>query len=183
MRAGSRRTATRGRSGTPAAGSTSRTLSIDERRYAPTVVTPSTDDAIVAGVRSGDEAVFAQLLDDWSRSMLLLARTFVFTEASAEEVVQDTWLAVIEGIDRFEGRSSVRTWVYRILANTAQRRGSRERRVVPLSGPIVFRGLTNPFPGTGGNSRPRGRPARRPSPRTRSSPPRPAIGWPTRCAG
>ena len=67
------------------------------RRYAPRVVTPSTDDAIVAGLRSGDEAVFAQLLDDWSRSMLLLARTFVSTEASAEEVVQDTWLAVIQG--------------------------------------------------------------------------------------
>ena len=63
------------------------------------MVTSSTDDAIVAGVRSGDEAVFAQLLDEWSRSMLLLARTFVSTEASAEEVVQDTWLAMIRGID------------------------------------------------------------------------------------
>ncbi len=97
------------------------------------VVTPSTDDAIVAGVRSGDEAVFAQLLDDWSRSMLLLARTFVSTEASAEEVVQDTWLAVIRGIDRFEGRSSLRTWVYRILVNTAKKRGVRESRTVPWS--------------------------------------------------
>ena len=97
------------------------------------MVTPSTDDAIVAGVRSGDEAVFAQLLDDWSRSMLLLARTFVSTEASAEEVVQDTWLAVIRGIDRFEGRSSLRTWVYRILVNTAKKRGVRERRTVPWS--------------------------------------------------
>jgi RNA polymerase sigma-70 factor (ECF subfamily) len=97
------------------------------------VVTSSTDDAIVAGVRSGDEAVFAQLLDDWSRSMLLLARTFVSTEASAEEVVQDTWLAVIRGIDRFEGRASLRTWVYRILVNTAKTRGVRESRIVPWS--------------------------------------------------
>jgi RNA polymerase sigma-70 factor (ECF subfamily) len=97
------------------------------------VVTSSTDDAIVAGVRSGDEAVFAQLLDDWSRSMLLLARTFVSTEASAEEVVQDTWLAVIRGIDQFEGRSSLRTWVYRILVNTAKKRGVRESRTVPWS--------------------------------------------------
>jgi RNA polymerase sigma-70 factor, ECF subfamily len=97
------------------------------------VVTSSTDDAIVAGVRSGDEDVFAQLLDEWSRSMLLLARTFVSTEASAEEVVQDTWLAVIRGIDRFEGRASLRTWVYRILVNTAKKRGVRESRTVPWS--------------------------------------------------
>jgi len=122
------------------------------------VVTPSTDDAIVAGVRSGDEAVFAQLLDDWSRSMLLLARTFVSTEASAEEVVQDTWLAVIRGIDRFEGRSSLRTWVYRILVNTAKKRGVRERRTVPWSSladddhgptvdPALFRDADDPYPG------------------------------------
>ena len=122
------------------------------------MVTPSTDDAIVAGVRSGDEAVFAQLLDDWSRSMLLLARTFVSTEASAEEVVQDTWLAVIRGIDRFEGRSSLRTWVYRILVNTAKTRGIRESRTVPWSSladedhgptvdPALFRDAGDQYPG------------------------------------
>ena len=122
------------------------------------MVTPSTDDAIVAGVRSGDEAVFAQLLDDWSRSMLLLARTFVSTEASAEEVVRDTWLAVIRGIDRFEGRSSLRTWVYRILVNTAKKRGVRERRTVPWSSladddhgptvdPALFRDADDPYAG------------------------------------
>jgi RNA polymerase sigma-70 factor (ECF subfamily) len=87
----------------------------------------------VAGVRAGDEAVFAQLLNDWSRSMLLLARTFVSTDASAEEVVQDTWLAVVRGIDRFEGRASLRTWVYRILVNTAKKRGTRESRTLPWS--------------------------------------------------
>ena len=122
------------------------------------MVTSSTDDAIVAGVRSGDEAVFAQLLDDWSRSMLLLARTFVSTEASAEEVVQDTWLAVIRGIDRFEGRSSLRTWVYRILVNTAKKRGVRESRTVPWSSladddhgptldPALFRDAGDPYAG------------------------------------
>ncbi len=101
------------------------------------VVSSSTDDAIVAGVRAGDEAVFALLLSDWSRSMLMVARTFVSTEASAEEVVQDTWLAVIRGIDGFEGRSSLRTWVYRILVHTAKRRGiAREpRRAVGQPGP------------------------------------------------
>jgi RNA polymerase sigma-70 factor (ECF subfamily) len=122
------------------------------------VVTSSTDDAIVAGVRSGDEAVFAQLLDEWSRSMLLLARTFVSTEASAEEVVQDTWLAVIRGIDGFEGRSSLRTWVYRILVNTAKKRGVRESRVLPWSSlgdddhgptvdPALFRDAADQCPG------------------------------------
>ncbi len=121
---------------------------------------PGADVAIVEGVRSGDEAVFAQLLNDWSRSMLLLARTFVSTEASAEEVVQDTWLAVIRGIDRFEGRSSLRTWVYRILVNTAKKRGVRERRTVPWSSlagaedddgptvdPALFRGAHDQYPG------------------------------------
>jgi RNA polymerase sigma-70 factor, ECF subfamily len=123
------------------------------------VVTSSTDDAIVAGVRAGDEVVFAQLLNDWSRSMLLLARTFVSTEASAEEVVQDTWLAVIRGIDGFEGRSSLRTWVYRILVNTAKRRGVRESRTVPWGSlteddggapsvdPALFRGAEDQYPG------------------------------------
>ena len=126
------------------------------------MVTSSTDDAIVAGVRAGDEAVFAQLLNDWSRSMLLLARTFVSTEASAEEVVQDTWLAVIRGIGGFEGRSSLRTWVYRILVNTAKRRGVRESRTLPWSSltggegddvrgpsvdPALFRGEDDQYPG------------------------------------
>ena len=122
------------------------------------MVTSSTDDAIVAGVRSGDEDVFAQLLDEWSRSMLLLARTFVSTEASAEEVVQDTWLAVIRGIDRFEGRASLRTWVYRILVNTAKKRGVRESRTVPWSSladddrgptvdPALFQDAGDRYPG------------------------------------
>ncbi len=91
--------------------------------------------------------------------MLLLARTFVSTEASAEEVVQDTWLAVIRGIDRFEGRSSFRTWVYRILVNTARKRGVREGRTVPWSSvsvhedhgptvdPALFRDAADAYPG------------------------------------
>ena len=85
---------------------------------------------LVAALRAGDEAAFARLVDDWSRPMLMLARGFVSTEASAEEVVQDTWLAVIKGLDRFEGRSSLRTWVYRILVNTAKSRGVREHRTL-----------------------------------------------------
>ncbi|WP_459805531.1 RNA polymerase sigma factor [Herbidospora sp. RD11066] len=91
------------------------------------------DPVIVAGLRSGDEAVFALLLDEWSRGMLRLARSYVSTAASAEEVVQDTWLAVIRAVGTFEGRSSLRTWVYRILVNTARRRGERESRTIPVS--------------------------------------------------
>jgi len=114
------------------------------------------DDAtIVARLRAGDEAMFAELLDGWSQGMLRAARAYVSTVASAEDVVQDTWLAVIRGIDRFEGRSSLKTWVYRILVNTAKTRGVRESRTVPYGhagdGPTVdparFRGPGDPYPG------------------------------------
>jgi RNA polymerase sigma-70 factor (ECF subfamily) len=115
------------------------------------------DDVLVRRLQSGDEAAFGLVLDSWSGGMLRLARSFVSTEESAAEVVQETWLAVIEGIGRFEGRSSVKTWVYRILTNTAKRRGTREQKVVPLSsidsdnGPTVdpsrFRPPGDPFPG------------------------------------
>lgn len=100
------------------------------------------DDVLVARLRAGDDHVFALLLDHWSGSMLRLARSFVSTEASAAEVVQETWLAVIEGVDGFEGRSSVKTWVYRILTNTAKRRGTREHRVLPWSDVVPESGPT-----------------------------------------
>jgi RNA polymerase sigma-70 factor (ECF subfamily) len=88
---------------------------------------------LLAALRAGDEAVFSRVVNDWSRPMLMLARGFVSTEASAEEVVQETWLAVIKGLDRFEGRSALRTWVYRILVNTAKSRGVKEHRALPWS--------------------------------------------------
>ncbi|MGV9599352.1 RNA polymerase sigma factor [Streptosporangium sandarakinum] len=115
------------------------------------------DDVVVAALRAGDEAMFATLLDTWSRGMLWLARSHVSTNDSAQEVVQDTWLAVIRGINAFEGRSSVKTWVYRILVNTARKRGVRENRVVPWSSafehesptvePARFQGADDPLPG------------------------------------
>ena len=115
------------------------------------------DTVLVAGLRAGDDACFALVLDAWSPGMLRVARAFVSTPDSAAEVVQDAWLAVIEGIGGFSGRSSVKTWVYRILVNTAKRRGRRESRVVPWSsvapdaGPTVdpafFQGAGEPFPG------------------------------------
>jgi RNA polymerase sigma-70 factor, ECF subfamily len=91
------------------------------------------DEELVARLRDRDEAAFALLVDTWSGGMGRLARSFVATRESADEVVQDTWLAVIRGLDGFEGRSSLKTWVYRILVNTARRRGSREGRTVPMS--------------------------------------------------
>ena len=85
--------------------------------------------------------------------MTRVARSHVSTDASADEVVQDTWVAVLRGIDRFEGRSSLRTWTFRILTNIARTRGVRERRAVPNSslGPTVdparFRGPDDEYPG------------------------------------
>jgi RNA polymerase sigma-70 factor, ECF subfamily len=91
------------------------------------------DDELVERLRDGDEAAFALVLDAWSDGLLRLARSFVSTHDSAAEVVQETWLAVIRGIGGFEGRSALKTWVYRICVNTAKRRGVREQRSVPMS--------------------------------------------------
>ncbi|WP_285481264.1 RNA polymerase sigma factor [Amycolatopsis sp. NBRC 101858] len=116
------------------------------------------DDELVAALRAGDGAAFADVLDAWSSSMLRLARSFVSTHATAEEVVQDTWLAVVQGLGAFEGRSSVKTWVYRILVNTAKKRGAREKRSVPWTsllpgdedhGPTVDPGLVRGPGGAG----------------------------------
>src|SRR5437763_16155351 len=93
----------------------------------------ASDRDLVAALRRGDERVFAELVDAYSPSLLRVARMFVRDRAVAEEVVQETWIAVLRGIDRFEGRSSLKTWVYRILMNTAKTRGRRESRSVPFS--------------------------------------------------
>lgn len=84
-------------------------------------------------LRGGDEAAFDRLVAVHTPGLLRVARTFVSTQAVAEEVVQETWLGVLRGIDRFEGRSSLRTWIYRILANRARTRGVVEHRTVPFA--------------------------------------------------
>ncbi|MEA2496956.1 MAG: hypothetical protein QOJ29_4867 [Thermoleophilaceae bacterium] len=94
------------------------------------------DADIVRALRAGDESVFAELVDAWSPGLMRMAQMFVRDRAVAEEVVQDTWIAVLRGIDRFEGRSSLKTWVYRILMNTAKTRGKREARSVPFSATV-----------------------------------------------
>jgi RNA polymerase sigma-70 factor, ECF subfamily len=91
------------------------------------------DHPLVERLRAGDEEAFMDLVARWSPSMLRVARMYVPPQAVAEDVVQETWLGVLNGIDRFEGRSSLRTWVFSILVNRARTRGERERRTVPFA--------------------------------------------------
>ena len=91
------------------------------------------DVQLVRALREGDEAVFARLVAEHGPAMLRVASLYVRTRAVAEEVVQDAWLGVLRGIDRFEGRSSFKTWLFRILTNTAKTRAQQEGRSVPFS--------------------------------------------------
>ena len=94
----------------------------------------SVDDMrLIASLRAGDERAFMELVERYGPSMLRVAMLFVRTRAVAEEVVQDAWVGVLNGIDRFEGRSSFKTWLFRILTNTAKTRGERESRSTPVS--------------------------------------------------
>ncbi len=88
---------------------------------------------LVQALRNGDEAAFSSLIERYHTRLLRLARGFVPSQAVAEEVVQETWLAVLEGIAGFEGRSSLKTWFFHILTNRAKTRGQREKRYVPFS--------------------------------------------------
>jgi RNA polymerase sigma-70 factor, ECF subfamily len=95
---------------------------------------PATDEAaVLEALRAGDERVFAELVDRYGSAMKRLARSYVRSEALAEEVVQDAWLGVLDGIHRFEGRSSLKTWIFRILVNRAKTSAVRQRRSVPFS--------------------------------------------------
>jgi RNA polymerase sigma-70 factor, ECF subfamily len=91
------------------------------------------DHELVQRLREGDESAFVELIDSYGATMLRVAQMYVRDRATAEEVVQETWLAVLNGIDRFEGRSSLKTWLFRILTNRAKTRGERDGRVLPFS--------------------------------------------------
>ena len=93
----------------------------------------SDEDVLVEALRRGDEAAFAQLVDELNGPLTRLALAHVPSRAVAEDVVGDTWLGVIRGIDDFEGRSSLRTWIFQILLNNARTRGKREKRTLPFS--------------------------------------------------
>jgi RNA polymerase sigma-70 factor (ECF subfamily) len=97
----------------------------------PVGIAPDEHD-LLAALRAGDEEAFGQLVDRYYPPMLHVARGFVRTTSAAEEVVQETLLAVVEGLSRFEGRSSLQTWMFRILVNRAETRGARQRRRGPL---------------------------------------------------
>jgi RNA polymerase sigma-70 factor (ECF subfamily) len=88
---------------------------------------------LVRALRERDEEAFVSLLDQLYSPMLRLARAYVRSREEAEEAVQDTWLAVLGGLGRFEGRSSLKTWIFRILVNRARTRAKREARLVPFS--------------------------------------------------
>ena len=93
---------------------------------------------LVLALRRGDEAAFETLVEQYHSALRGFALTFVRSAAIADEVVQETWLGVLRGIERFEGRSSLKTWIFQILTNTAKTRAEREGRTVPLSSLAAF---------------------------------------------
>jgi RNA polymerase sigma-70 factor (ECF subfamily) len=96
-------------------------------------VPPRNDAELVVALRAGDEAAFTALVDELTPALMRVALMHVASRAVAEDVVADTWLGVIKGIDRFEGRSSLRTWIFQILLNIARTRGKREKRTLPFA--------------------------------------------------
>ena len=139
----------------------------------------SADEAeLVARLRAGDERAFEALVARHYGTMLAVAQTYVKTRAVAEEVVQEAWLGLLQSLDRFEGRSSLKTWILAILVNKAKTRGVREARSVPFASlapegeehavePERFRGRGTGFPATGAPTRATG--ARRPRSRWRTA--------------
>jgi RNA polymerase sigma-70 factor (ECF subfamily) len=97
------------------------------------------DVGLVARVRQGDELAFGELVRRYQARLMRLAQTTVGNRAVAEEVCQDTWLAVVRGVERFEGRSSFKTWLYRILLNRARTSAGRERRAGQADDEVVER--------------------------------------------
>jgi len=118
------------------------------------------DADLVVALRVGDEAAFAGLVERYHGAMVRLARLYV-TSAAAEDVVQETWLALLKGLDGFEGRASLKTWLFRVLVNRARTRATRDARSVPFSSlvdaevdafdpavsPDRFRGANDRWPG------------------------------------
>jgi RNA polymerase sigma-70 factor, ECF subfamily len=92
-----------------------------------------TDETVLARLLAGDEQAFSDLVATHQGSLLRLARTFVSDRGAAEEVVQETWLGVLKGLRTFEGRASLKTWIFRILVNRARTRGARDGRTLPFS--------------------------------------------------
>jgi RNA polymerase sigma-70 factor (ECF subfamily) len=96
-------------------------------------VADAADEDLVERARTGDEEAFAELVRRYTPTLQRLARMYVATQAAAEDVVQETWLGVLRGLERFEGRSAFKTWLFRILVNRAKTRGVREHRSIPFA--------------------------------------------------
>jgi RNA polymerase sigma-70 factor, ECF subfamily len=122
------------------------------------LMTEAVDDevAMIAALRRGDEAMFAAVVDRHTPAMLRVARGYVPSREIAEEVVQETWIALLKGVEKFEGRSSLRTWLFAVMINIAKGRGVRERRdadalISAYTGgtvdPALFRGPKEEWPG------------------------------------
>jgi RNA polymerase sigma-70 factor (ECF subfamily) len=97
------------------------------------VAQAASEEKLLAALRARDEEAFRELVREYQPSLVRVARIYVSTQAAAEEVAAETWLAVLNGLDRFEGRSSLRTWIFRILTNIAKTRGVRDGRTLPFS--------------------------------------------------
>lgn len=120
-------------------------------------VAPSADAATIERLLARDEATFTTLVDQHQPAMLRVAQMYVSSRAVAEEVVQEAWIGILKGLSTFEGRSSLRTWMYKIVTNLAKTRGVREGRSLPFSAlagehddpvdPSWFQGPGDPFPG------------------------------------
>jgi RNA polymerase sigma-70 factor, ECF subfamily len=94
---------------------------------------PCDDGQLVGRLLAGDEDVYRAVVAEWGPSLLRTARTYLSSRASAEEAVQETWMAVLSGLDGFQGRSSLKTWVFRVLINIARSHAVKDARTVPLS--------------------------------------------------
>jgi RNA polymerase sigma-70 factor (ECF subfamily) len=124
-------------------GSTTPSSESRSTKASRSIYSGSTDDLdLIAALRSGDELAFTQLVGTYQNRLLRTARTYVNSEAVAEEVVQETWLGVLKGLESFEGRCSLKTWIFQILINRARTRGKREGRMIPFS--VMFDPQTDP---------------------------------------
>jgi RNA polymerase sigma-70 factor (ECF subfamily) len=103
---------------------------------------PASDLGLLEALRRGDEEAYLSLVSMHYAAMLRLALMYVGSRAVAEEVIQETWVGVLQGLDRFEGRSSLKTWIFRILLNRARTRAQRENRTIPFSALVT---TTEPF--------------------------------------
>jgi RNA polymerase sigma-70 factor, ECF subfamily len=107
--------------------------SAGEPKSSETTTRPTDETALIEMLRRGDEGAFLSLVTMHYAAMLRLAQMYVGSRAVAEEVIQETWLGVLQGLARFEGRSSLKTWIFRILLNRARTRAQRENRSIPFS--------------------------------------------------